>query len=46
MPKPWITHAHCDKRLAFAAQRKDWGLDVWQKVLQSNEARFEVTDNN
>lgn len=45
MPKPWVARAHHVKRLAFATQYKDWGLDEWRKVLWSDEASFVVTDN-
>ena len=45
MPKPRITHTHCVERLAFVTQYKDWGFDEWSKVLGSDEASFEVIDN-
>lgn len=43
--KPWVTRAHRVNRLRFVAEHSEWTLDKWRTVLWSDEASFEVTDN-
>lgn len=43
--KPRLTRAHIIKRLTFVSQHKDWDLNRWRRVLWSDEASFQVTDN-
>ena len=45
VPKPWVTRAHRVNRLRFVAEHREWTLDKWRTVLWSDEASFEVTDN-
>lgn len=42
-PKPVVTVAQQEKRLAFCDRTKDWTIDQWRGVLWSDESRFTVT---
>jgi len=42
-PKPVVSDAQQQKRLAFCDRLKDWTLEQWRGVLWSDEARFSVT---
>jgi transposase len=39
--KPFVNAANRMKRLAWAKSRKDW-VDEWEKIIWSDESRFEV----
>ncbi|MPC79234.1 hypothetical protein E2C01_073750 [Portunus trituberculatus] len=43
--KARLTPGHLNSRLTFVSQHKDWDLDKWRRVLWSDEASFQVTDN-
>ncbi|KAF7652311.1 hypothetical protein LDENG_00098550 [Lucifuga dentata] len=38
--KPLICQANQKKRLQFAREHKDWTLELWKKVMWSDESRF------
>ena len=40
--KPLLKEKNRKKRLAWAKKHKDWSLEQWQKVLWSDESKFEV----
>ena len=42
-PKPVVTVAQQEKRLAFCERMKDWTIELWHGVLWSDESRFTVT---
>ena len=42
-PKPVVTVAQQEKRLAFCERMKDWTIEQWRGVLWSDESRFTVT---
>jgi hypothetical protein len=45
-PKPLLTQAMKDKRLAFCKRYRNWTVEDWKKVMFSGESHFELTFGN
>ena len=42
LQKPYLSAAHKAKRLAFCLKYKEWGVEEWNKVLFTDEAKIEI----
>ena len=42
LQKPYLSVLHKAKRLAFCLKYKDWGVEEWNKVLFTDEAKIEI----
>ena len=40
--KPWLTHTHKMKRLAFAKAHRNWGVTDWAKVIFTDETKINL----
>ncbi|KAF6201613.1 hypothetical protein GE061_004005 [Apolygus lucorum] len=42
LQKPLLNVGHRAKRRNFAREKRDWNIDMWRKVIFSDESRFEL----
>jgi Transposase/DDE superfamily endonuclease len=40
--KPFLTDEHKRKRLAFCEEHKDWTVEMWKRVIFSDECKVEI----
>ena len=43
--KPCLTTIHKQKRLVWAKEHKNWTVEEWNRVLWSDESKFEIFGN-
>ena len=43
--KPRLTTVHKQKRLVWAKEHKNWTVEEWNRVLWSDESKFEIFGN-
>lgn len=44
--KPFLSHLHKRRRLAWVSERMDWGEEQWNKIIWSDESRFTLRHND
>ncbi len=44
--KPLLSNRQCQKRLAWAKDKKDWAAAEWSKVMSSDESKFCISFGN